>query len=74
MTIEGNPIIVDLGKKRRRSIRALKRGRGRLMDEVSRATEEVRRGLGEEAADKEIIPVVLIYQRKRKKRSGLFGW
>jgi len=35
------PIVVDLGKTRRKLIRALKRGEGRLMDDVAAAVEGV---------------------------------
>jgi len=75
MTPEQAPIIIDLGKKRRKAIKDLKRGRGRLMDEVAQTVEEVRTGLApEEAKDKEFIPIVMVYRRKQKKRRmrGLF--
>lgn len=66
------PIILDLGKKKRRPLRDMKRGRGRLMDEVEESVAEVRNGLGDEAQGKLIVPVVLIYKRKTKKRRGLW--
>ncbi len=65
------PIILDLGKKKKRAIKGLKRGRGRLMDEVEQTIEEVRAGLGADAANKEIVPIVMIYQKKRKRQKGL---
>lgn len=65
------PIILDLGKKKTRAVKGLKRGRGRLMDEVEQTIEEVRAGLGADAASKEIVPIVMIYQKKRKRRKGL---
>ena len=37
-----NPIILDLGKHRRKQIRRLSRGKGKLMAEVSRSIEELR--------------------------------
>jgi len=68
------PIILDLGKKKRKVIKALKRGRGRLVDEVAQTLQEVRMGLSpEEAQGKEFVPIVLIYRRKQKKRRGLGG-
>jgi hypothetical protein len=62
------PIILDLGKKKRRALRDLKRGRGRLMDDVEQALEEVNIGLGDEARGKQIVPIVIVYKRKSKRR------
>jgi len=68
------PIILDMGKKKKRAVRDLKRGRGRLMDEVEQTVEEVREGLGAEAEGKELVPIVLVYRRKQKRRRrGGFG-
>lgn len=60
------PIIIDLGKEKKRRIRDLKRGRGRLMAEVAAVLSEVRAGLGDDADGKQLVPVVLIYKKKRK--------
>lgn len=62
------PIILDLGKKKRRALKNLKRGRGRLIDDVEQALDEVNIGLGDEAKGKQIVPIVLIYKRKTKRR------
>ena len=66
------PIILDLGKKKRRALKALKRGRGRLLDEVEQSLDEVRIGLGSGIEGKQIVPIVLIYKRKIKRRRGLW--
>ena len=68
MTQNISPIIVDLGKKRRKTVRSLKRGSGKLLTEVNQAVDEIRTQLGSESEGKELVPVVLIYQRKQKKR------
>lgn len=75
MTIaqETAPIIIDLGKKRRKVIKDLKRGSGKAMDEVEQALAEVRASLGAEGANKELVPVVLIYRRKTRRKRGLLG-
>lgn len=62
------PIIIDLGKEKRKRIKALKRGRGKLMLEVAAVINDAQLNLGGAADGKEIIPIVLIYKQKRKKR------
>ena len=64
------PIIIDLGKEKKKRIKDLKRGRGRLMDEVAGVIHEARMNLGSEADGKEFIPVILIYRKKRKRKGG----
>jgi hypothetical protein len=66
----GTPIVIEAGKVRRKLVRQLKRGRGRLADEVAQAVAEVHASFGEEADGKEFVPVVLVYRRKRKRRGG----
>lgn len=62
------PIVVDLGKTRRRRIKDLKRGRGKLVDEVQDVMTRVRDDLGPSADGKQLIPIVIVYKRKTKKR------
>lgn len=64
------PIIIDLGREKKRRIKDLKRGRGRLMAEVAAVMNEVRMNLGEDAADRELVPVIIIYKKKRRGRDG----
>ena len=65
------PIVLDLGKKKKKLIKALKRGEGKLMEDVAQAVEEVRSNLGGHAVGKDLIPVVIVYERKRRSRGGL---
>lgn len=67
------PVIVDLGKKRRRTIEDLKRGEGSAMDEVQDAIDEVRARMGPEAEGKILLPVIVIYRKKPKQKGGLLG-
>jgi hypothetical protein len=62
------PIIIDLGKEKRKRIKDLKRGRGRLMNEVAGVINEARMNLGAEAEGKEFIPIILIYPKKRNEK------
>jgi hypothetical protein len=65
------PIVIDLGKKRRKQIRALKRGSGKLMDEVAEVLNQVRGNLGPDVEMKSLVPVVMVYRQKGKRRGGL---
>lgn len=61
------PVIVPLGKKKNKVIKQLKRGKGRGMDEVMDVVEQVQANLGEQAAGKVILPVVVIYSKKQRR-------
>lgn len=65
------PIIMEMGNRKKSAVRDLKRGSGRMMDEVEQTLEEVRQGLGDQAEGKEFVPIVMIYRRKSKRRKGL---
>lgn len=66
------PIIVSLGKKKKKAIKSLKRGKGSAMDEVMDVIEQVQTNLGEQAAGKIIVPVVVIYRKKERRFRGFF--
>jgi hypothetical protein len=60
------PIVVDLGKKKRKELKKLERGEGPLLDEVQEAVAEIATGLGAQAATTELVPVVVVYSKKEK--------
>jgi hypothetical protein len=62
------PVIIDLGKQRRRRIKDLKNGEGKLWDDVLDVIEEVKEMLGVEADSKVLVPIVLIYKEKTVRR------
>jgi hypothetical protein len=66
------PIIVSLGKKKKKAIKQLKRGKGSAMEEVLDVVDQVQETLGDQAAGKIIVPVVVIYRRKQRRIRGLF--
>jgi len=66
------PIIVDLGKIGGKEVKRLKRGEGVYVEEVLPAVQQVRAGLDKEGDKKEFQTVVVIYERKSKRRNLLF--
>lgn len=66
------PIIVSLGKKKKKAIKRLKRGKGRAMDDVMDVVEQVQVNLGEQAAGKVIVPVVVVYRQKQRRFRRFF--
>lgn len=69
--IVNSPIILDVGKAKKRDIRDVKRGRqGRILADVHDAVAEVTATAGDQIEDKQIVPVVLVYRRKGRRRRG----
>ena len=66
------PIIIDLGKQRRKRIKQLKKGRGKLWAEVEDVLGEVRDSLGAEVDGKVLVPVILVYGKKDPKGNLTF--
>jgi uncharacterized protein DUF6200 len=65
------PVVVSLGKQSRKRIRSLKRGKGKLVDEVNSVVDQVRASFGDGADGKVFVPVVVVYRRKEPKPLGL---
>ena len=62
------PVVVDLGSATSRRLRDLKNGEGPLLRKVARVLEHIR-AESPDLASKELIPVVMIYRRKRNRGS-----
>lgn len=62
------PIVVDLGKQRRRLVKQLARGEGPLMAEVAAVIDEVRKQLDDELNGKVLVPLVMVCRQKRKRK------
>lgn len=62
------PVIIDAGKAKRRNVRQLSRGCGKLMSDVDQAVAQVTSTLGDQADNKQVVPIVLVYRRKRGRR------
>jgi len=63
------PVILDLGKAKRKEIRQLRDGQGPLVNEVQSALHDVAQSLGEQAQGAQIVPVVLIYRKRSRRRN-----
>jgi hypothetical protein len=57
------PILVDLGRRRRKQVRRLRKGTGKLMDEINIAIGEIQR-TGKIASDAQ--PIIVIVREKPK--------
>jgi hypothetical protein len=66
------PVIVDMGRKKRKAFRRLRRGRDQAMGEVAEIVEEVRQQLGDRAEGTILLPVVVLYENKRPRRARWF--
>lgn len=59
-----DPVIVDLGRRKRKVIKQLKEGIGPLADEVRAVAQAAAKQPGEGA---DILPVVVLYRKRRRK-------
>ena len=66
------PIVVSLGKKKKKEIRRLKRGKGRAMNEVLDVLDQVQEKLGADADGKILVPVIVVYRQKQRRLRGLW--
>lgn len=60
--------ILDLGRARSGDVKDLKKGRGKLLDEITDALVDVQATVDDASGREEIVPVVLIVERKRKRK------
>ena len=65
------PVIVDLGKKRKKAVKSLRRGQGKLMEDVHSAVDELKSS-GTVAKDAQVLIVVV--ESKAKKASWTSCW
>lgn len=63
-------LVIDIGKKQRRKrIRQLRKGRGRLLERINEVMDDLRE---EGAIDGNATPVVIVVREKR--RRSRFNW
>lgn len=61
------PIVVDLGRAKKKDLKALERGEGPLVQVINQVLEELNAGLPAEDKKKRLVPVVVRYEKKDKK-------
>jgi len=66
-----SPIIVDLGKRKKKDVKELRNGTGKLVDEVRECVEELVAG-GSCPADAQ--PIILIVREKPKTGRLMLPW
>jgi hypothetical protein len=67
------PVVLDVGKQKQKRIKQLKRGEGSLRSKIDAAVREAQSRVGE---GKEVIPVIVLYRKKDRRRAkglGMFG-
>jgi hypothetical protein len=67
MTDSSEPIVVNLGKRKNKHLKELHQGVGPAAEEVAEAVAQLREQLGTAAEGKTIVPVVVVYKKKRIK-------
>lgn len=64
----GHAVILDLGKKKRKDVKQLRGGKGKLLEEISSSIEELRT-TGAVSASAQ--PIIVVVREKDKKRQML---
>jgi hypothetical protein len=62
------PVIIDLGKQRSQALKDLKKGEGKLWDEVFEVVDEAKEMLGTDAEGKILVPIIILYKEKMNRR------
>ena len=58
-------VVVDLGKRKRKQVRRLRKGRGKLLDEVNRTIEELQKT---GAVNGDAVPIVFVVRQRKRSR------
>jgi hypothetical protein len=66
------PFIFDLGKRKKKTCRRIKEGRGPVERRVRESVQYAADKLGEDAKGKVFVPVVVLFERRRTRRR--MGW
>lgn len=64
------PVVLDLGKRRRKQVKQLRRGEGKLLDDINGAVEELRTAGTLSATSQPVI--VIVREKRRRSAKSLF--
>lgn len=70
-TEESSPILISLGKKKRKNIKKLRKGRGPLMETIEETMAELK---SHNKIQADAQPVVIVVREKRRRRLRGWGW
>jgi len=59
--MSGSPLVVDLGKRKRKQVRALRRGEGPLMDDVLQTIDQLK---ASGTVNGDVLPVIVVIRQK----------
>jgi|AGTN01.1.fsa_nt_gi hypothetical protein len=62
------PLVIDMGKVKRSEAKKIAKGKGVLLDHVERAVQYTEENLDAVPEGRILVPVVIVYEKKRKKR------
>lgn len=62
------PFIFDIGKRKKKVCKRIKEGRGPVQKNIEEALEYTADEMGDAAKGKVFVPVVVLYERRRKRR------
>jgi len=62
VTVEGDVLLIDLGKHSKKQIKRLRKGTGKLIDEVHRCIQELRTT---DAVSQSAQPVIVLVRQKQ---------
>ena len=65
------PLIIDLGKQSKKKIKQLEGGEGELASRIEEAVSDAKRALNDPARAANVIPVIVMFEKKPKKRKGI---
>ncbi len=59
------PLLIDLGKCKRKQVKKLRKGEGKLMDKVNEAIDELK---ASEAIAENAQPIIIVVKEKKRKQ------
>lgn len=62
------PIIIDMGSQKAKNLKELKKGEGKLWEDVQEVVDQVQEQLGERVQGQAILPIVILYEKKASRQ------